>query len=104
MPSTSKRQARMMAAAAHDPKFAKKVGVRNPSPASSTKYARLLEYELMLASSDRSHGDASSWRHRCWRVHWRACRYNDDRCPMNPHEISSFNMCFATISFPLGNR
>ena len=27
MPSTSLRQARMMAAAAHDPRFAKKVGV-----------------------------------------------------------------------------
>jgi hypothetical protein len=27
MPSTSQKQARMMAAAAHDPKFAKKVGV-----------------------------------------------------------------------------
>jgi hypothetical protein len=27
MPSKSKKQARMMAAAAHDPKFAKKVGV-----------------------------------------------------------------------------
>ena len=27
MPSTSKRQARMMAAAAHNPAFAKKVGV-----------------------------------------------------------------------------
>lgn len=27
MPSKSKSQARMMAAAAHDPKFAKKVGV-----------------------------------------------------------------------------
>ena len=27
MPSTSKKQARFMAAAAHDPKFAKRVGV-----------------------------------------------------------------------------
>lgn len=27
MPSTTKKQARTMAAAAHDPKFAKKVGV-----------------------------------------------------------------------------
>ena len=27
MPSTSKKQARLMAAAAHNPKFAKKVGV-----------------------------------------------------------------------------
>jgi hypothetical protein len=27
MPSTTRRQARLMAAAAHDPKFAKKVGV-----------------------------------------------------------------------------
>jgi hypothetical protein len=27
MPSTSKKQARMMAAAAHDPAFAKRVGV-----------------------------------------------------------------------------
>lgn len=27
MPSTSQKQARLMAAAAHDPKFAKKVGV-----------------------------------------------------------------------------
>jgi hypothetical protein len=52
MPSKSEKQARFMAAAAHDPKFAKKVGVPQTV---AKKFNKADTHTVMLARAMRKH-------------------------------------------------